>query len=397
MHGKHYSHNDYYEKEQLVEGKVFGNLAKDLGLEEGKAITNKQFKDLSENKHAATGEKLTRVVEGRKPFCDMTVSMPKTWSIQAKIAGDERVMGYHRAAKDKVKAEFYRIVGRQAHNRMEHLEYTGKLAGVEYEHDTNRCMEVQVHTHLILWNVTRSVNGKLYAIDFREFMDQSPYLTAIYRDELARLALADGFHITIGKYGQPEITELMEMAAEHQKRSDEIDIVMDQIEEYAGIELNQREKAAIVRASRGLDVEKFKRTWEARKDEFATLKSLDPETAEIDRRKLLAEFTAIVQTSSESNLRKISTEEVRAEQRFRVTPEQWKILETLKATRAPERQVITPDLDRSIDYAIDRLFQNESVVKMYELYEAILQHAQGLGVNLDEMKVKVARHPGRSA
>src|SRR5260370_18218732 len=90
MHGKHYSHNDYYEKEQLVEGKVFGNLAKDLGLEEGKAITSKEFKALSENKHAVTGEKLTRGVEGRKPFSDMTVSMPKTWTIQAKIAVSDR-------------------------------------------------------------------------------------------------------------------------------------------------------------------------------------------------------------------------------------------------------------------------------------------------------------------
>jgi conjugative relaxase-like TrwC/TraI family protein len=182
MHGKHYSHNDYYEKEQRVEGRVFGNLAKDVGLEEGKTITSKQFKDLSENKHAVTGEKLTREVEGRKPFCDMTVSMPKTWSIQDNIACDERVRGYHRQAKEKVKGEFYRIVGRQAHNGVEHLERTGNLAGVEYEHDTNRCMEVQTHTHLILWNVSRSENGKLYAIDFREFMDQSPYLTAIYWD-----------------------------------------------------------------------------------------------------------------------------------------------------------------------------------------------------------------------
>ena len=53
-----------------------------------------------------------------------------------------------------------------------------------------------------------------------------------------------------------------------------------------------------------------------------------------------------------------------------------------------------PDLDRSIDYAICKLFEKESVVKTYELYEAILQHAQGLGVNLEDMKARVTSHPG---
>jgi hypothetical protein len=211
---------------------------------------------------------------------------------------------------------------------------------------------------------------------------------------MARLAITDGFHVAVGEHGQPEIAELVEMAAEHQKRSDEIELVMDRIEEYAGIELSQREKAAIVRASRGLKLEEFKTNWDDRKDEFATLKNLNPETAELDRRKLLAEFTAIVQTSSESNLRKISTEKVRSEQRARVTPEQWQILERLKATRTPEQKVIKPDLDRSIDYAIERMFQDKCVIKTYELYAAILQHAQGLGVDLEEMKAKVAAHPG---
>jgi conjugative relaxase-like TrwC/TraI family protein len=170
------SNGQLFRKRAPVQVDGIWNLAKDLGLEEGKAITSKQLKDLSENKHAITGEKLTREAKGRKPFCDITISIPKTWSIQDNIAGDKRVRGYHRQAKEKVKAEFYQIVGRQAHNGVEHLEFTGKLAGVEYEHDTNRSQEVQTHTHLILWNATRSENGKLYAIDYREFMDQSPYL-----------------------------------------------------------------------------------------------------------------------------------------------------------------------------------------------------------------------------
>jgi conjugative relaxase-like TrwC/TraI family protein len=175
------------------------------------------------------------------------VFSPKTFSVAAVIGDADRVFGYHRQATQKVIGELHRIVGRQANNGKEHLERTGNLAGVGYEHDSNRCQEAQLHTHLIIWNASRSSNGKLYAIDYREFMDQSPYLTAVYRDELARGALADGLNITIGEHGQPEITELMEMAKDHQRRSDELDVLVDRIEEYAGTKLSDREVGIIVR------------------------------------------------------------------------------------------------------------------------------------------------------
>ena len=394
MHGTHYSHNDYYEKEKTVEGRVFGNMGADVGLEERRTITSKEFKDVAENRHAGTGEKLTREVEGRRPFCDLTVSVPKSWSIQAIVAGDQRILGYHRAAKEKVKAELYKLVGRQAHNGTDHLEYTGKLVGVEYEHDTSRCMEPQLHTHLVIWNVTRSGNGKLYAIDFREFLDWSKYLTAVYRDELARLATQDGFNVTIGERGEPQITELMEMSKDFQQRSDELELVIDRIEEYAGLELNNRERAAIVRASRGLDLDAFKKQWDARKGEFARLKTLDSATAEAARRELLEAFAKMVRDCSDGRLSRVSTDEVRNKQRQRVTPEQWQVMDQLKATREIDRaQEHKPDLDEAIDHAIQKVFERESVIKTYELYEAIVQHAQGLGIDLEEMKARVARDP----
>ena len=394
LHEKHYSHNDYYEKERTVEGRVFGNLAAELGLEEGQTITSQLFKDLGENRHPKTGEYMTRHVTGRKPMCDITVSMPKSWSVQWKIGEDERIGGYHRRAVEKVKAELVRLVGRQAHNGTDHLEYTNNFVAVQYRHDTNRCFEVQGHDHIILFNITRSANGKYYAIDFREIYDWSKYLTAVYRDELVRLAVADGFNVTLGKENEPQITELMEMAKEHQRRSDELKEVIDNIEQYAGIELNNRERSAIVRASRGLDLEAFKRKWDARKDEFDSLKNLDPATAETKRRELLAKFSGLVRSCSDGKLYETSTEEVRASQRVRVTPEQWQILERLKATlEIDHSRVCKLDLDRAIDYAIQKLFERESVIKIYELYECILDHERGLGIDPEELRSKVANRP----
>jgi conjugative relaxase-like TrwC/TraI family protein len=393
MNARHYAHNDYYEKGHTIPGIAFGKLSQELGVENGRPIDDKAFRALSANRHPVTEKQLTREVPGRKPFCDMTCSAPKTFSVAGIVGNDERVVGYHRKAVAKVQAELERIVGRQAHNKKEHLERTRNLSGVAYEHDSNRCQEVQLHTHLILWNVSRAENGKLYAIDYREFMDQSPYLTAVYRDELARAAIADGLNITFGEHGQPEIAELVNMAKEHQQRSDELDVLVERIEEHAGTKLTDREVGIIVRASRGLDVDKFERLWDAKKAELDQLKTLDPDTAENDRRELLKRFSEIVRECSESDLRKISTAEVRAEQQARVTAEQRQTLEAIKRSARP-REIAVHDLDKSITYAIEHCFQNESVVKDYELYETVLQHAQGAGVDLAEMRAKLAIHPG---
>jgi hypothetical protein len=261
---------------------------------------------------------------------------------------------WHRIATNKVVAEIERIVGRQAHNGKEHLERTGNMAAAVYEHDSSRCQEAQLHSHVVVMNVTRSANGRRYAIDFREFMDQSDYLTAIYWDEMARQAREAGLHITVGEHGQPEITELMDMAKEHLSRSKELAQLVEQIEEYAGTKLSDREAGILARASRGFDVEKFAKLWEANKAELDALKTLDPETAEQHRRALLERFRVIVQQSSESRLKKITTPEVRSEQQARVTPEQRQSMEMIKATRAREHPIIVPDLDVSIQYALAR-------------------------------------------
>jgi hypothetical protein len=134
--------------------------------------------------------------------------------------------------------------------------------------------------------------------------------------------------------------------------------------------------------------------WADNKAELDDLKTLNPETAENDRRELLQRFTEIVGKCSDGNLRKITTVEVRAEQQARVTLGQRQVIETARNTLQPDRPVIVPDLDKAITFAVEHCFQNESVIKDYELYEAVLQHAQGAGVDLDAMKALIASHPG---
>jgi AAA domain/TrwC relaxase len=267
------------------------------------------------------------------------------------------------------------------------------VPGVQYSHDANRALEPNYHDHLIIWNASKSaVNGKLYTIEFAEFMNQSPYLTKVFWDEIARAAKADGFNIVQGQYGQPEIAELMELAQKHQIRSDEIEALVASVEEYAGTKLSDREVAVIVRASRGLDLDDFKRQWDSRKVELDGLKDLDPDTAETSRRKMIETFLGIVRDCCESNLLPTSTVEVRAIQQGKVTPEEMALMEALKSCSVKITESV-PTLELSISFAIEHLFQQKSVVKDYELYSAGLVHAQGAGVDLAEMRRKVAADP----
>jgi hypothetical protein len=102
----------------------------------------------------------------------------------------------------------------------------------------------------------------------------------------------------------------------------------------------------------------------------------------------------MVRECCDGRLKHISTAQVRAEQQSKVTPEQRKILESVRNSTERSEGFPLPTLAQAITYAIAHCFQNESVVKDYELYEAILQHSQGTGVDLEQMKAAVASHPG---
>ena len=181
---RHLRHNDYWTKDEQIEGKWFGKMCAEVGVEAGGKVSEKEFKDLSENKHAKTGEQITvknnttriedvlnhetglleeKEVPNRKPFCDGPCSAPKTFSVQGILGKDPRIREMHRAAVFKTAEEIERIAGRQIHNGQEHVERTQKIVAAMYEHDASRCQEVQLHTHIVTFNMTRAENGKRYA------------------------------------------------------------------------------------------------------------------------------------------------------------------------------------------------------------------------------------------
>ena len=100
------------------------------------------------------------------------------------------------------------ITGRQIHNGQEHVIRTGNFCAAVYQHNTNRCLEPHLHDHTIIFNMTQDKNGKSYAIEFREYMDQCGYLTAVYRDSFGRGSQSLRSGLTIDEYGAPSSSGL---------------------------------------------------------------------------------------------------------------------------------------------------------------------------------------------
>src|SRR6266571_4523037 len=117
---EHLCVGDYYTEGQQVPGHWFGKGAEDLGLSD---VTNEaQFVRLCDNLHPQTGQKLTQrqkttrteigsdgnehEAANRRVFYDFTFSPPKSVSIAALVADDNRIVEAHERAVRMALTEF---------------------------------------------------------------------------------------------------------------------------------------------------------------------------------------------------------------------------------------------------------------------------------------------------
>jgi conjugative relaxase-like TrwC/TraI family protein len=101
---EHLAVGDYYREGQQVSGEWFGEAAKALNLTG--AVSEAEFLALCENEHPQNGGCLTQrknsvrqeggeTIINRRVFYDFTFSPPKSVSVAALVAGDERILEAH--------------------------------------------------------------------------------------------------------------------------------------------------------------------------------------------------------------------------------------------------------------------------------------------------------------
>jgi conjugative relaxase-like TrwC/TraI family protein len=350
----------YYSVGEKVTGQWIGRGAELLGLEG--AVTMQEFDTIREAVDPSTGEFLRRrrsadrygrverngedvieKIQTSRNLYDFTVSAPKALSVQA--MEDPRLFEAHRAGVEEMAAEMERLAGTRVRRLgANDTRLTSNLVIAQYEHNTSRELDPQIHTHLVAGNLTYDgIEGKWKALQASAIYEQREYLTEVYRNAAARVVISQGYQI----------------ADRFQRGKDNGFGIL-------GIQEATLEKFSQRSAQRDAAIQ-----------EFIEKNGRRPSDNEIAR---------LVRETREPKLTEITTEAVKAGQRARLTSEEAATLKRLRQA-AVERGSIreqTPSV-ASLAYAREHLFERVSVAKEFEIYTEALRHGRGRA-HLPEIK-----------
>jgi conjugative relaxase-like TrwC/TraI family protein len=232
---------NYYAEGERIVGTWHGRLAAQWGLFGD--VREEDFQRLADGQHPTTGDQLVRHQTSRKSTnargetvttmehragWDATFSAPKTVSLTALVGGDARVREAHEASVDVALDELERYVQARLGGNRE-PETTKNWVAAKFAHDSARPVNgypaPQVHTHVVVFNLTETDDGDIRPLQPREPYKTQQYATAVYRSELASRLTALGYEIKRGRSGQPEITgyspEYVEASSPRRKQIEE--------------------------------------------------------------------------------------------------------------------------------------------------------------------------------
>lgn len=204
---------NYYlsEKEKGLENSALwmGKLAEQFGLA-GKAVDVETLTKILSGESPDGGQKVSDHGRGHRTGWDFTFSAPKSASLMAYIYGDYRFIEAHDRAIVKVaKAiEKHTAQVRISTEEGQVFENTGNMCIAAIRHATSREDDPQVHTHLLVPNMSADKDGTLRAMAStmiqkhgvingmaeRVFHDQK-YYTAMYQSFYGKEIQSMGFDV----------------------------------------------------------------------------------------------------------------------------------------------------------------------------------------------------------
>jgi hypothetical protein len=136
---------------------------------------------------------------------DLTISAPKSLSVMALVAGDERLIAAHDKAVTATleAAEQLAAVrvrkGAAADTRQSRV--TGNMVCAIFPHRESRALDPQLHHHCVVFNVTFDpVEKRMKALEARPFYDHAQDLTQLYRAHLAESLHALGYDTYLDRH-----------------------------------------------------------------------------------------------------------------------------------------------------------------------------------------------------
>ncbi|ECK8880646.1 conjugative relaxase, partial [Salmonella enterica subsp. enterica] len=158
--GNYYTDKDNYYVLGSMGERWAGQGAEQLGLQG--SVDKDVFTRLLEGR-LPDGADLSRMQDGsnkHRPGYDLTFSAPKSVSMMAMLGGDKRLIDAHNQAVDFAVRQVEALAStRVMTDGQSETVLTGNLVMALFNHDTSRDQDPQLHTHVVVANVTQH-NGE---------------------------------------------------------------------------------------------------------------------------------------------------------------------------------------------------------------------------------------------
>src|ERR1051326_3760260 len=216
--------DNYYSEAGEVKGRWTGRLANEWELKG--EVSAEQYERLVAGQDPHTGEQLVKAVSARETVnaygeqvttaehragWDATISAPKSVSLGALVGDDERIREAHRESVDEALKGYEEYLQARGGGDKPAIT-TGKMVAAQFEHTSSRpdrengYAAPQLHTHVVIFNMTQAEDGKVRSVQPSELYDSQKYATAIYRAHLAEKLQELGYEIRVDpRTGAPEI------------------------------------------------------------------------------------------------------------------------------------------------------------------------------------------------
>ena len=194
---RYYAVGDYYTKGADEHSEWGGKIAAELGLVG--AVDPATFRSLLAGK--VGDQQLGRHrVDGRiqhHPGWDFAVNAPKSVSIMALVAGDERIIAAHERAVGTAVSwlEEHATLRRRVEGEIVH-ETTGRLLFARFTEHASRELDPHLHTHIVVMNMTNAgPDVPMASLETRAMFAEQMTAGQIYRNDLAHRLREIGYEI----------------------------------------------------------------------------------------------------------------------------------------------------------------------------------------------------------
>ncbi len=197
----YFLHEYLYDPSHRSANRWHGRAARLLGLP-GK-VGKRAFISILCGLVPGTDIRLGRVLADEhqhRPGWDLIFSAPKSVSLEALLHGERRVMRAHdravRETLDWIEAEFLQTRGYDPTTGKRPREAADGMIATTFRHVASRNNDPQLHTHVVLANMTLSQSGAWRSVEPTLLIRNRRLIGAWYRNTLARILGEAGYRLT---------------------------------------------------------------------------------------------------------------------------------------------------------------------------------------------------------